>query len=181
MDYFCRLLRTSVREDSGDSREDCLGEAKTSDPWTGSDYYDFGTTWNDGTDRSSKSDHSQWLTSSFDEGVQTSFWFIQDTWYPDLEALSEDVRDDYDVLIANSGWWELKDSDDDGTQCEDGKMFSDPECLEHFEGELDALLLPLFAAGLVAHQPQPRRSKRQQRQRCEEAQEIPSATSRKCM
>ena len=31
MDYFCRLLRTSVREDSGDSREDCLGEAKTSD------------------------------------------------------------------------------------------------------------------------------------------------------
>ncbi|KAK7250103.1 N-acetylneuraminate 7-O(or 9-O)-acetyltransferase [Aureococcus anophagefferens] len=105
------------------------------------DYYDDGTTWtDDGTDRSpEKSSHRQKISAAFEGGATTTFFFIQDTWYGDLETLSGELRGGYDVLLANSGWWELKASDDDGTDCEESDMYEKGACLDAYGDEVAAL------------------------------------------
>ena len=40
--------------------------------------------------------------------MTTTFRFTQDTWYDDLEDEASEINEG-DVLIVNSGWWELKD------------------------------------------------------------------------
>ena len=105
------------------------------------DYYDDGTTWtDDGTDRSpEKSSHRQKISAAFEGGATTTFFFIQDTWYGDLETLSGELRGNYDVLLANSGWWELKASDDDGTDCEESDMYEKGACLDAYGDEVAAV------------------------------------------
>ena len=112
------------------------------------DYYDDGTTWtDDGTDRSpEKSSHRQKISAAFEGGATTTFFFIQDTWYGDLETLSGELRGNYDVLLANSGWWELKASDDDGTDCEESDMYQKGACLDAYGDEVAALY-----EGLLRH------------------------------
>ncbi|KAJ8602088.1 hypothetical protein CTAYLR_001642 [Chrysophaeum taylorii] len=101
--------------------------------WVGGDYYDTGTTWDGATDRSDSDIHTQKI-DAFIEGVSTTFWFIQDTWYEGMLSLNSS---DYDVVVANSGWWELKDSAEDGTACEsEGPFYANQACLDGFEADL---------------------------------------------
>mmetsp|Transcript_8380 Transcript_8380/g.25171 ORF Transcript_8380/g.25171 Transcript_8380/m.25171 type:complete len:987 (+) Transcript_8380:64-3024(+) len=104
-------------------------------------YFDCGTTWNDGTTRSDSSSHRQYMTLTVDAGyygnIQTAFYFIQDTWYDDLEKEASTIRE-YDIIIANSGWWELKE-DDNGDHKYDSCSFSDNDDVSDFYSDSDCL------------------------------------------
>jgi len=110
-------------------------------------YYDRGEIWGSSDDprRTGRPTHRQWITATRSDGinsVDTSFWFVQDTWYEPLATLSEDtIVPDYDVLVVNSAWWELLDNDDvdpdlDDTDCGAENMYLDEDCLEAYDGEL---------------------------------------------
>ena len=109
-------------------------------------YFDCGTTWTDGTDRSGKADHRQHITATIEGGygeIKTTFYFIQDTWYDALQTEAAAIKD-HDVVIVNSGWWELKEDDDDDHRSDScsfdddddvSDFYTDSDCLESYEDD----------------------------------------------
>lgn len=123
-------------------------------------YYDqLSSAWTDGY-RSTQARHRQsmisvpsgYFSDVLPYEIETHFWFIQDTWYGDLETLAPQL-DDYDVLIFNSGWWERASSTTDqagnlidGVDCRLNAMYADDgACLEAYEADLDSLYSGLLA------------------------------------
>ena len=114
-------------------------------------YFDCGTTWTDGTDRSGKADHRQHITATIEGGygeIKTTFYFIQDTWYDALQTEAAAIKD-HDVVIVNSGWWELKEDDDDDHRSDScsfdddddvSDFYTDSDCLESYEDDLNDLV-----------------------------------------
>jgi len=122
----------------------------------GVDYYDFGDLWNDEDSdfRSTRTQHRQRFETAHDSDISTTFWFIQDTWYPVLEDLIDStINNDYDILIVNSGWWELTDSDTldpdlTAVDCSLDGMYKNEDCLSGYESDLRNFinaLLPTFS------------------------------------
>lgn len=130
---------------------------------TNPDYYDQLTSaWTDGY-RSTQARHRQsmisvpsgYFSDVLPYEIETRFWFIQDTWYDDLETLAQQLEDEeYDVLIFNSGWWERASSITDqtgtiidGVDCSLDAMYADGgACLGAYEADLDALYSGLLAS-----------------------------------
>ncbi|KAJ8602577.1 hypothetical protein CTAYLR_008775 [Chrysophaeum taylorii] len=126
---------------------------------TDSSYYDQNVAWVSTGYRSQSARHRQNMRSasnSYFDGVgatiDTTFWFIQDTWYPDLEDIAPEITSEYDVLIANSGWWERNSATDldgnliDGVDCTDAKMYTDSSCLDAYGADLDSLYDGILAS-----------------------------------
>ncbi|KAH8091613.1 N-acetylneuraminate 7-O(or 9-O)-acetyltransferase [Aureococcus anophagefferens] len=84
----------------------------------------------------------------FDSGKKVESWYGADTWYDDLEDEASEINEG-DVLIVNSGWWELKE-DDEEDHASDGCSFSssddvsdfyrDSDCLDSYETDLENLV-----------------------------------------
>ena len=55
---------------------------------------------------STRADHRQKIDQTT-SGIETTFYFIQKTWYKPLEDLAPTLRN-YDVIVANSAWWDIQ-------------------------------------------------------------------------
>jgi len=149
------LIRGDIAAEWGDEGDGCYKwgcgtMADGEDCYVGP-YYDCGKTWSDGTYRSDRRDHRQFITSTIPGGryadIETTFYFIQDTWYSALRDEASAIRD-HDVIIINSGWWELKKDDEEdhkSDSCSFDKddasdFYTDADCLESFEDDLNALV-----------------------------------------
>ncbi|KAH8098403.1 N-acetylneuraminate 7-O(or 9-O)-acetyltransferase [Aureococcus anophagefferens] len=103
------------------------------------DYYDDGTTWtDDGTDRSpEKSSHRQKISAA-EGGARRQLLHPGHVVRRPRDA-ERRAPGGYDVLLANSGWWELKASDGGGTDCEESDMYEKGACLDAYGDEVAAL------------------------------------------
>merc|ERR1711871_515141 len=114
-------------------------------------YYDCGKTWSDGTVRSGNSQHNQYITTTIPGGnyddIETTFYFIQDTWYDALKDEASVIQD-HDVIIINSGWWELKEDDEEDHKSDKcdfndnndvSDFYTDSDCLDSYEDDLNDL------------------------------------------
>lgn len=148
------LINGDVAAEFGDEGDGCLKwgcATEISGVYSGP-YFDSGKKWSPGTERSDSSGHRQIIEATIDGGaygdVTTTFRFTQDTWYDDLEDEASEINEG-DVLIVNSGWWELKE-DDEEDHASDGCSFSDSDdvsdfyrdsdCLDSYETDLENLV-----------------------------------------
>ena len=87
-------------------------------------------------------------------GIETTFYFIQKTWFDGDETSETNMADlaetleeaGVDVVVANSGWWDLKgygDEDDCGDDWE-------TDCAENYAADLRDLAENIFAPAAAA-------------------------------
>ncbi len=67
-------------------------------------------------------------------GIETTFYFIQKTWYKPLEDLAPTLRN-YDVIVANSAWWDIQRGGGED-KCIAKGMYENADCLATYESQL---------------------------------------------
>ena len=67
-------------------------------------------------------------------GIETTFYFIQKTWYKPLEDLAPTLRN-YDVIVANSAWWDIQRGGGED-KCIAKGMYENADCLATYEAQL---------------------------------------------
>ncbi|KAJ1459408.1 10 TM acyl transferase domain found in Cas1p-domain-containing protein [Pelagophyceae sp. CCMP2097] len=121
--------------DSGCGTWGCGDDDANSGTYVNSNMYDTGTVWSQGF-RSSSESHRQRFDTAHGNGVTTRFYFIQGAWYDELASIADDVKD-FDIVLINSGWWELKG--DCGARDDPSPFYEDPGCLDAYQSNLESL------------------------------------------
>lgn len=116
------------------------------------DCCDSRPTWTDYAPASSNEQHRQLFVKddfgdAFEDQPRTEFRFLQKCYFdddesdgePSVESISEEIKD-YDFIVFNCGWWNLRD-DDDG-YC---GLDWDDDCRERYDDQWDSLDETLFS------------------------------------
>jgi len=117
--------------------------------------------WTNNWGRSGSGSHLQGpMCMDFKEyKAKTCYWFLQSTWnsrmdpnfYTKLPGLVKTIQDDFDLVLFNSCWWDLKDwekpketrgYDDCGNKWDAGK--EDKTCVKNYEADLKEVKAALF-------------------------------------
>jgi len=124
--------------ETGEENEDYGDWGEQGPPTSNSGVKD--NTWTDGIGRSAATRHHQDIPMDFSSvDASSRFKFITSTWFKD-GSIGDD--NDCDVVIINSGWWDLKSFDDSDAQngYEDcGEDFTD-DCGDKYEEDIAKLV-----------------------------------------
>ena len=115
-------------------------------------------TWTDWSRKSKKSAaHAQHLVKTYDDlDSQHTFYFLQKTWFGDETTKEENMddiaakvkKDKVDIVVMNSGWWDLKDwGEKDYDEC--GEDWED-DCGDAYERDVKKAADEIFSEAKAA-------------------------------